>query len=311
MDDLSKTKEKIAQEPTEEIKTEEPLLPKDLFKSYRKNLTEMTRDDLEEFCILKIVESIIDRSSLTEIKTKLKTMSQTIEEYKQKAKMLTKQNRDLQVVLKSIQEEQKKGGDSPIVPLKITRSVGMQVLMTDKNARRKVMPTPTPGPSPNVNNRPARNINQSPRQQLPVTATNQQIPVPRLVPATNNAAANKAPNPSQVAATRNTAKPNSSIPNGVRNSPPVPKAAEKRGRTQSITVDLTDDEPPPKIPAPPVRVVPSQNLLNPRAQMTSNTLANPRKVYIPIGSNHNQNVRPGQTIMLKNVPNTPGKLSLC
>lgn len=274
----------------------------------------MTRDDLEEFCVLKIVESVIERSNLNDIKSKLKTMTLGIEEYKKKAMMLTKQNRDLQVVLKSIQEELKKKSGTAITPLKITRSVGMQVIMPDKN-RRKGMGQNTSA-SPNTNaltnannttNRPQRNANQNQRIQKQAT-TLQTIPVPRLVPATNTNVTNK---PAQPSTTNNT-KAAPSLPNGTKNAPVTQKAAEKRphSRAQSVTVDLTDDEPPAKqtqknSPVPPVRLIPAQNLLSARQQFTQNS---PRKVYIPISGPQAQNVRPGQSVMLKNVPPSPGWL---
>lgn len=289
----------------EKLEKPKPLVPEDFFKTYRKNLADMTRDDLEEFCILKIVESIIDRSSLNEIRTKLKSMAQSIDEYKKKALMLTKQNRDLQVVLKSVQEEQKKVSDTQITPLKITRSVGMQVYMTEKNTKRKVIPTAT---NVNVN----KNIRAKPGlagPRAPKPITNQQIPVPRLVPA-NNVTASKTPNTPQSAP--NLVKVTSPVPNGVKNSTPPPKVPEKRphSRIQSDTVDLTDDEPTPpakiaaRNPTPPVRLVSPQSLIAPRVPFQQ-SVNSPRKVYIPI-SGPQSHVRPGQTIMLKSVPG-PGK----
>lgn len=303
-------------ETTEEnVEKSKPLIPDNFFKSFKKNLAEMTRDDLEEFCVLKIVESIIERSNLNDIKSKLKTMTLGLEEYKKKAMMLTKQNRDLQVVLKSIQEELKKKSATAITPLKITRSVGMQVIMPDKN-RRKGMGQNT-GVSPNTNtqtnvsnntNRPQRNSNQNQRLQKQAN-TLQSIPVPRLVPAANTNVTNK---PAQ-SSTTNNAKTATSLPNGAKNAPVTQKPAEKRShsRAQSVTVDLTDDEPPAKqmqknSPVPPVRLIPSQNLLSARQQFTQNS---PRKVYIPISGPQAQNIRPAQTVMLKNVP-SPGKLKL-
>ncbi|XP_049874153.1 activating transcription factor 7-interacting protein 1 [Pectinophora gossypiella] len=304
--------EKTIEVVSEKQEKPKPLVPDDFFKTYRKNLAEMTRDDLEEFCILKIVESIIDRSSLNEIRTKLKTMAQNIEEYKKKAMMLTKQNRDLQVVLKSVQEEQRKMTDQPIAPLKITRSVGMQVLMTAKNQRRLV-----PGP-PSANNTNANNQsntvsnalkrNSTPRGQK--QTNNQQIPVPRLVPAVNTAA-NKTSN--SVSQGANNIMKINPAQNGLKVPSPVTKAPEKRThnrmqtQSQSVTVDLTDDEPPAKVvskssPAPPVRLVSPSNLLAPR--QTTPTYNSPRKVYIPISGPQGQtiqSVRPGQTIMLKTV----------
>lgn len=310
------TKEEIVDD-TPEDKTEKPkpLIPDNFFKTFKKNLAEMTRDDLEEFCISKIAEAVIERSNLNDIKSKLKTMALGLEEYKKKSMMLTKQNRDLQVVLKSIQEELKKNPGTAITPLKITRSVGMQVIMPDKN-RRKGMGqntglTPNTTAQTNVNNnsinRPQRNSYQNQRPQKQAN-NSQSIPVPRLVPATTTNVTNK---PASTTTMSNTKSP-TSLPNGAKNSTVTPKSAEKRthNRVQSVTVDLTDDEPPAKqtpknSPVPPVRLVPSQNsFLSTRQQFTQNS---PRKVYIPISGPQAQNIRPGQTVMLKNV-SAPGKL---
>ncbi|XP_063382236.1 activating transcription factor 7-interacting protein 1 [Cydia fagiglandana] len=282
-----------------EAEIKKPLIPENFLKTCKKNLVDMTRDELEEFCVLKIVESILDRSNLSEIKNKLKTLTQNLEEYKKKAMMLQKQNRDLQVVFKSVQEDVKKASDAPIVPLKITRSVGMQVLMSDKNDKRRRTGIGMPNNfANNNNNKQVRNpVAQGPRPQKPPT---QPIPVPRLVPAS--------PAKSTPQQQVNPNKVTSPLPNGVKSVSPVQKG-EKRthNRIQSVTVDLTDDEPPTKMvnrtgPMPPVRLVPSQNLLAaPRAPSVNS----PRKVYIPISGPQGQNVRPGQTIMLKTVP-TPG-----
>ncbi|XP_059046171.1 activating transcription factor 7-interacting protein 1 [Achroia grisella] len=281
---------------------DKPLVPDNFLKSYKKSLSDMTREDLEEFCVLKIVESIVDRSNLSEIKVKLKSLAQNVEEYKKKAMMLTKQNRDLQLVLKSVQEEQKKREDTVITPLKITRSVGMQVLMTEKpGIKRKPLPSSaaTPNNSNSPNTRSSRPPGLSPRTIKPIPPL--QIPVPRLVPASNSTVM-KTPVP----ISQGTSKVPVPPLNGIKNSPPAQKA-EKRPHNKvqmSVTVDLTDDEPPSKIPtrnspAPPVRLVPSQNLMAPqRQQLSQNT---PRKVYIPI-SGPQGNLRPGQTIMLKSAP---------
>ncbi|XP_046968505.1 activating transcription factor 7-interacting protein 1 [Vanessa cardui] len=307
--DLNKTKEE--EKPLESKPTQKPLLSVNFLKTCKKNLADMTRDELEEFCILKIVESVVDRSNLSEIKMQLKTLGQNIEEYKKKAMLLTKQNRDLQVVLKSVQEEQKKKSDVPITPLKITRSVGMQVFMTDKIAvRRKSALTSNAAQNNaicnNNTNRVKNQLNQSPK--TPKTQTNanntQQIPVPRLVPAVNNASNNKLQTPIAINSAKSPAT--TALPNGVRNSPPTPKP-EKRPHSKmqqgnSVTVDLTDDEPPSKVLQrnvnPPVRLVSPQNLLAPQRQPFGTNISSPRKVYIPISGSQNQ-VRPGQTIMLK------------
>ncbi|KAG6452690.1 hypothetical protein O3G_MSEX007750 [Manduca sexta] len=298
--------QKVSEETSEKEIVEKPLLPDNFLKSSRKNIADMTREELEEFCILKIVESIVDRSNLSEIKTKLKAMAQNLEEYKKKAMMLTKQNRDLEVVLKSVQEEQKKSNGAMVTPLKITRSVGMQVYMTDKIIRKKSV---GPAAQPPVLGKTRSSSNLAPKpSKVPSSPT---IPVPRLIPANNSAIRGPVPQSVQT----NMGKQVNNIPlvNGLRNSNPNQKQPEKRALTksQSVTVDLTDDEPPSKVaargPTPPVRLVPSQNLLAPQRAQFGQTMNTPRKVYIPISGPQGQQIKPGQTIMVKTSPTGPGR----
>ncbi|KPJ15404.1 Activating transcription factor 7-interacting protein 1 [Papilio machaon] len=292
-----------------EISSSKPLLSLNFLNSCKKTLSDMTREDLEDFCSMKILESVLDRSNLGDLKVQLKTMAATIEEFKKKTNLLSKQNRDLQVVLKSVQEEQKKSSGTAVTPLKITRSVGMQVLMTDKsNAKRKNLQMNNSSVLPTQPSHVDKTNRNSSIQKLHKTK-NQPIPVPRLVPAANTN------NKTSPAAISNIADPGKSpqvppLVNGVRNSPPVLKP-EKRSRVQSVTVDLTDDEPPLKLtakisPAPGVRLVPAQNLLPPQRPQFTPAMTSPRKVYIPISGPQSQNVRPGQAVVLKTVPPSPG-----
>lgn len=321
------TDEKKSSDPEQSAKLEDkvavqkkPLVYGNFLKTYKKNLADMTRDELEEFCILKIVEGVVDRSNLGEIKSQLKALAQNIEEYKKKAAMLTKQNRDLQVVLKSVQEEQKKKTNMPITPLKITRSVGMQVLMNDEKGpgRKKIQGanTNTANSGPNKQGKAAQNQT---RQKVNTNTNNNNntttIPVPRLVPAVNTSNLNtvkvqsptaSTPGKQQGASVNNS--PVQSVSNGLPASPAQRPEKRPHSRTQqsnSFTVDLTDDEPPAKVITrnanAPVRLVPPQNLLAPNRQPFGANVNSPRKVYIPISGSQAQvaGVRPGQTIMLR------------
>lgn len=268
----------------------------------------MTREELEEFCSLKIVESVMDRCNLSHLKTLIEKMADTVKEYENEILLLSKQNNVLQLAVNSVNDEQKKSVGTALAPLKITRSVGMQVLMTDKpNAKKKNPQIIKASAKPNQPS-PIDKTNRNPSVQKLQKNKNQSIPVPRLVPAANTNKTSPAP-------ASNTSVPgkfSQATPvNGVRNSSPVQKP-EKRSRVQSETVDLTDDEPPLKVtataktsPATGVRLVPAQNLLPQRPQFVP-PMTSPRKVYIPISGPQSQNVRPEQTVVLKTVPPSPG-----
>lgn len=284
-----------------------PLVPPNFVSSFKSQISEMTREELEEFCLLKIIEGIADRINLSDIKSKLKTMTRHVDEWRKKAMMLTKQTRDLQVVLEKVQEDYRKHNASHVMPMRITRSVGMQVLMsvTRPGQRHKKPQTP------NKNNKMPPNIMKGATKASPQQAAlnnnssvaYSSIPVPKLVPVTAPPKTVRPP-PQQTQNATNSGKP--VTPNGVKSAPA--NKAEKRpfGNVQSVTVDLTDDEPPAKQTAPNrnpgLRVVSPQQLMQTRPQFSPETGNSPRKVYIPISGTQSQSIRPGQTIMFKAVP---------
>lgn len=271
-----------------------PLVPTNFLSMCKKNVSEMTRNDLEEFCLLKIVESVVDKGNIGDIKTKINKMTLSLDEHKNKIKSLTKQNQDLQVVLRSVQEELRK--NSPITPLKITRSVGIQVVKGEMSKQKAVLQQNITS-SPAKSNRPPSAVNKAKRHVSPIQ---QNIPVPRLIPAKNstNNVQNQTPNNKVALNTLSSTTTRATV-----------QKPEKRSYTKSNpgsdTVDLTDDEPPNKIIPKPinqtVRVVSPQNLMPPqRAQMVNS----PRKVYIPIGGGVQvPSIRPAtQTYMIKSLP---------
>ncbi|XP_045495884.1 activating transcription factor 7-interacting protein 1 [Colias croceus] len=295
------------EENKQKITSPKPLLPTNFVSTCKKNLADMTRSDLEEFCILKIVESVVDRGNLGEIKSQLKKMSQNIEEHKNKTKMLTKQNHALQVVLKSVQEELKKNSNAPIVPLKISRSVGIQVLMSEKNKNKKtnitnssVVTTVNNATTPSPINKPIRGL--PPQIIRSPKPPQQNIPVPRLVPA-SSAVKSNTPATNQIPTTNN--KTIITAPPAAKKSPAQRPEKRPLVKIPNDTVDLTDDEPPPKVTSRPnnqsVRLVPPQNLMAPQRPQLGTLINSPRKVYIPISGGQGQNVRPGQTFMLRTI----------
>ncbi|XP_047517341.1 activating transcription factor 7-interacting protein 2 [Pieris napi] len=300
-----KDEKNTAESDTEKVKNEteipsppsnKPLLPTNFLSLCKKNVSDMTRNDLEEFCIMKIVESVVDRGNIGEMKSQLKKMALSLDEHRNKIKSITKQNQDLQVILRSVQEACRK--NSLVTPLKITRSVGIQVVMAEKSKEKATAPSQnnaaTTSPAKPVRSPSLQNKSKQ------STTSSQNIPVPRLVPAKStpsNIMQNQTPN---------------KVPINVQPTPvirPVGPRPEKRpftkSQTGSDTVDLTDDEPPNKVVTRPgnqaVRVISPQNLMPPqRAPMVNS----PRKVYIPIGGGQVSNIRPTQqAYMLKTVNN--------
>lgn len=116
----------------------------------------LTRSDLEQFCLQKICEVIMHKSDVGELHQTIKKQEQIIENLRKDLQQLTKQTRDLDIVNKKLMNELRtqNGTKKPLVPLKITRSVGLQVKLNsspESNNRRKV-PIPTMPRTPNNNN---------------------------------------------------------------------------------------------------------------------------------------------------------------
>lgn len=295
------------------ITKDKPLVPLNFIKSFKTTLKDMTRDDLEEFCLLKIVEGVVERSNMSEIKSKLKTLQQNVDDWRRKAMLLSKQHRDLQLVLKTVKEEQKKRLDEIVTPLKITRSVGLQLSRVDLSSTgvRTIIPTKhksavlraeqdgkTDLNSPNSKvEKPSSNLKQdkpTPSPTSPRSTYNPPplvpIPVPRLVPASAAAAAaNSFPktgprptpqvqNPTVSSNGMANANKPPPTPNGLRKVPSPAQApakiAPKRTFNNIQSIDLTDDEPPSK------QFVTISKFQNQRPQPRSNVVHNaPRMTY--------------------------------
>lgn len=105
------------------------------FMQCRKLTAKLSRSDLEQFCIQKICESLMLKSTEGELHQTIKKQEKTIEILRKDLQQLVKQSRDLDIVNKKLMNDlraqtvQKK----PLVPLKITRSVGLQVRLNPGN----------------------------------------------------------------------------------------------------------------------------------------------------------------------------------
>lgn len=91
------------------------------------SLKQLSRTCLEEFCLQKMCEVIINKSEIGELRQQLQKQEQMVEVWRKEYNVLAKQLKDLDVVNKKLLNELKVRTDKPIVPVKITRSVGLQV----------------------------------------------------------------------------------------------------------------------------------------------------------------------------------------
>lgn len=121
------------------------------FSSFMKdrNLSEkLTRSDLEQFVMQKICEVIMHKTAAGDMHLTIRKHEQTIDNLRKDVVQLSKQCRDLEIVNKKLLNElkaQTSGGNKPLVPLKITRSVGLQVKLgvNIDNKRRLLSAVPS------------------------------------------------------------------------------------------------------------------------------------------------------------------------
>lgn len=198
----------------------------------KSHLKKLTRTDLEEFCIQKLCEAILHKSELGETNHQLKIQEQTIETLRREQAVITKQIKDLEIVNKKLMHEiLASNGLKPILPVKITRSVGLQVRLpgpNDTNAvKRRSLPTPNKGPVPQ-NQANAAKVRVTPNAN-PNRVVTQPSPQKQTTPILNTALRTRTPLKSN---------------NIVQRPPIAPKQAppEKRQRTSGSFIDLTDED---------------------------------------------------------------------
>lgn len=114
----------------------------------------LTKSDLEQFCLQKICEAIMHKTELGEVYQLVKKQDQLIESLRKDVQQLSKQNRDLEIVHKKLINEMKgpNSKQKPLVPLKITRSVGLQVKLAMNADPLKKRAPATPNRSSPITN---------------------------------------------------------------------------------------------------------------------------------------------------------------
>lgn len=149
----------------------------DSFKKFMldKKLKSLTRFELEELCIQKMCECIVNKSEIGELRQKVMIQEQTIDTWRKEAIVVAKQTRDLKIVHERLMADlkiMKEQTGKPLVPVKITRSVGLQAIIEHPS---RIRPPPlvngTPPPqqrSPIMNSSPqqTKNIPSTQNRQL-------------------------------------------------------------------------------------------------------------------------------------------------
>lgn len=116
----------------------------DFMQRFKKNFSQMTRKDLEELVMEKIVEAVVHKSEYSELKQKSEQQEQKIGMMRQKIQEITKQYRDLDMVHSRVQKDLESRIQNTVTPIKITRAVGLQVALQKSIVKETPAPVLTP-----------------------------------------------------------------------------------------------------------------------------------------------------------------------
>ncbi|XP_013111265.2 myb-like protein X [Stomoxys calcitrans] len=108
-------------------------------KKFRKSFDKMTKQDLEELVLQKVVEAIIHRSEFAEMRELIEKQEKIITTHRTRISELSKQFRDLEMVHNRVVKDIEQRNSQFIMPVKITRAVGLQVYIPNK---KTVMESP-------------------------------------------------------------------------------------------------------------------------------------------------------------------------
>ncbi|XP_065366736.1 activating transcription factor 7-interacting protein 1 [Calliphora vicina] len=142
--------------PKFQVLKSEPAISLDFLKKFRKSFDNMTKQDLEELVLQKVVEAIIHRSEFSEMRELIEKQEKLITAHRSKISELSKQFRDLEMVHNRVVKDIEQRNSQFIMPVKITRAVGLQVYIPNKKSITETASSST-GPS-NVPSSPQRPV---------------------------------------------------------------------------------------------------------------------------------------------------------
>ncbi|XP_015182691.1 PREDICTED: activating transcription factor 7-interacting protein 1-like [Polistes dominula] len=182
-------------------------------KLFRRNakekLPKLKQEELEELLIQKIVEAIAMRGEIGRLREQARISEKNQEATRTRCQQLAKQIKDFEMVLNRNAADRRANNDKPVVPIKINRSVGLQVnFITDHGIQslrqlqqnppiKCVNIPPTLTPMVNETNPPNQRKGikvRSPRKieipivAQPVTISHSTVQPPTLIPAVTPAA---------------------------------------------------------------------------------------------------------------------------
>lgn len=282
-------------------------VPLNSFKELLSNLPKFSRKNLEEFCIQKICEIISKCSELGELKQKVRKQEKEIEAWRAKYTSINKQARDLEIVktrvISDMKNREKEGlNPNDANPIKITRSVGLQVgLQTTVPPRRTSIPSnpSTPTPAPQLTPPAPQERRKPVRPPLPLRTPN--------APTTPN----RTPTPQKQVTVQKTVKTILPVRPAEKDQSILNKALQKQSAKKPETkgvIDLTDEdenntqtkETKPTVPSG-IRIVTSAvpTTIATPTSLVATTAPGTRLTYLVTNGPGGQ---PGQPLILHNFP---------
>lgn len=146
---------KLTPEPTKP--EQKQTLALDFLKKFKKQFDQMTKTDLEDLVLEKIVEAIVHKSEYSDLRNKTNAQEQVIQSLRVKVQELSKQYRDLEMVHSRVVKDLETRNQNVISPVKITRAVGLQVCLTKKDTSSStVQPTTPVSRTPSTSQQPSK-----------------------------------------------------------------------------------------------------------------------------------------------------------
>jgi len=101
-------------------------------KKLKKQLKKMSRNDLEDLIANKMVEVMTNKSEIGKLRHQCDSFQESVEKWKRRAQALSKQCTDLSTVMRKYITDSKSRPRDKVAPVRITRSVGLQVMTPDQ-----------------------------------------------------------------------------------------------------------------------------------------------------------------------------------
>lgn len=113
--------------PEPEIKADVKPLKMEFVRNFRKSFDKMTRNDLEELVLQKVVEGMLVKSEFADLRSQLEKCENLLAAYRRKIAEVSKQFLDLDTVHKRVLKDLETKNSHFTAPVRITRAVGLQV----------------------------------------------------------------------------------------------------------------------------------------------------------------------------------------